>query len=142
MSKYVMSFGTFELGGATLIDHTTHALEVAHPEHENVALVVFREALAGRALADLVTGRVAAEMARLRGYAVLDKTEVPWAGGTAHDVASRWINEGRSIYGRQAHLALDGMWVVFAMSAPFPSRDACDAWFDEIIGSFTKAGPA
>jgi hypothetical protein len=143
MSKYTMNFGTFELGGATLVDRTTHVLEVAHPGHENVALIVFREPIPdGETLGDLVARRIADEMVRLRGYAVLAKAEVAWGGGTAHDIASRWINEGRAIYGRQAHLAIDRTWVVFAMSAPYPSREACDGWFDEIMGSFTPAGPA
>jgi hypothetical protein len=143
MSTYVMNFGTFELGGAALVDHTTHVLEISHPDHENIALVVFRGPIAAdKTLEDMVAGRIADEMVRLRGYTVLTNATVAWSGSAAHDVSSRWINEGRTVYGRQAHLAIDRTWVVFAMSAPYPSREACDGWFEEILGSFTPTGPA
>ncbi|HVY46712.1 MAG TPA: DcrB-related protein [Minicystis sp.] len=138
MSRYVMNFGTFELGGAELADLTTHVLEVRHPDHEQVALVVFKKAIPeGGTLRELVAGRVADEMVRLAGYAVLSDAEVPWGGALARDVATRWRHEGRVLYGRQAHVELDATWIAFAMSAPFESRDACDAWFDEIMQSFT-----
>jgi hypothetical protein len=133
-----MNFGTFDLGGATFRDRTTHVLELIHPECESAALVVFRAPLPeGKTLRQAVASRVADEMVRLSGYSVLHDADVEWQGTLARDISSRWRSDGRVIYGRQAHVLLDGTWLAFAMSAPFESRDACDAWLDEIMTSFT-----
>jgi hypothetical protein len=138
MPRYTMNFGSFDLEGATFVDRTTHVLELTHPDHESAALVVFRAPLPeGKTLREVVAKRVADEMVRLSGYAVLHDADVEWDGRPARDVSSRWRSDGRVIYGRQAHVTLDGTWIAFAMSAPFESRDACDAWLDEIMGSFT-----
>ena len=143
MSTYVMNFGTFELGSAALVDRTIHFLQLAHPDHENVELFVFRAPIAAdKTLEQLVAARVADEMVRLRGYDVLKNAAVEWSGGTAYDIASRWVHEGRAIYGRNAHLAIDGAWVVFALSGPYTSREACDGWFEEIMSSFSPTRPA
>lgn len=131
-----MNWAAFELPEAGIKDRTTHVVEIAHPEHEGITLVVYHEDFPpGKNLTQLAASRVAEEMARLKGYSVIERTETEWAGTPAVEVASRWRHEGKVIYQRQAHLAVEGTWTYFALSGPFAARETCDAWLERIRGS-------
>jgi hypothetical protein len=128
-----MNWAAFELPEVPLVDRTTHVIEVKHPEHEDVALVVCRiDFPAGKTLRELVAGRVADEMARLSGYTVLENADAEWVGVPAVEVCSRWRHDGKVIYQRQAHFAAGDAWTFFALSGPLASRAACDAWMEQI----------
>jgi hypothetical protein len=136
VSVYYMNEGAFELPDAAVTDRTTHVIEArssSHPPDHDLTLVVVRAPLpAGKSLRQIVQGRVLDEMARLSGYSVLAEREVPWAGVPALELTSRWRHEGRAIYQQQAHLALGGVWIYFALSTPFEGRTAADTWFEQI----------
>jgi hypothetical protein len=86
----------------------------------------------GKTIRQLAAQRMAAEMVRLAGYAVVEQREVAWCDTPAFEFASRWRNEGVAYYQRQVHFAPDGLWRSFSLSGPLVSRAACDEWFEQI----------
>jgi hypothetical protein len=132
VSTYYMNWAAFELPDPAA-DRTTHVVELPHPRHPGITLVIYHEDFpAGKTLTDLVAARVADETIRLAGYGVLERTETEWAGQPALEVASRWRHEGRAIYQRQAHLAVGSTWTSFALIGPVEAREICDAWLDGV----------
>lgn len=134
MASYYMNEGAFELPPEeTFVDRTVHVLEAKHPQHGDVALVVRRIPFPeGKTLRELVQGRVDAEKAQLSGYAIVEEIEAAWGGAPALEIASRWRHEGKVLYQRQAHFALDATWMSFSVRSPLESRAACDGWLAEI----------
>lgn len=133
MPTYYTNWAAFELPDVPFFDRTTHCVELDDPAHPGVVLVVVRADFPpGKTLRALCAGRIAEEMARMKGYAVLANEDADWAGTPAIEVSSRWRHDGRAIYGRQAHLALGDSWTYFSVSGPLDSRDACDALLDRL----------
>jgi hypothetical protein len=135
VSVYYMNEGAFELPDAAVTDRTTHVIEAREGDHDLTLVVVRAPLPAGKSLRQIAQGRVLDEMARLSGYSVLAEREVAWAGVPALELTSRWRHEGRAIYQQQAHLALGGVWIYFALSTPFEGRTAADTWFEQIRDS-------
>ena len=132
MPVYYMNEGAFELPDASLKDRTTHVIEVTPDGHE-LTLVVCRATLPeGKSLRQVAQIRILDELSRLSGYTVLEEREASWAEVPALEFTSRWRHEGRAFYQQQAHLVLGGTWTYFALSTPFESRAAADAWFQRI----------
>jgi len=136
MPAYYLNWAAFELPDVPFVDRTTHVLDLAHPDHPDMTLVVHRERFpAGKTLRELAARRVAEEMTKLAGYAVIENGEAAWAGAPAIEVSSRWRHKDSVVYQRQAHLAVDDAWVCMALSCPIESRAACDAWFTQIAST-------
>jgi hypothetical protein len=134
---YYTNWAAFELPDVPFVDRTTHCVEIIDPAHPGVLLVVVRADFpAGKTLRELAAGRVAEEMAQIKGYAVLANEETEWAGTPAFEICSRWRHEGRAVYQRQAHLALGDSWTYFSVSGPLDHRDACDAYLGRLRRTF------
>jgi hypothetical protein len=133
---YYTNWAAFDLPDVPFVDRTTHCLELLDPEHLGVLLVVVRETFPeGKTLRELAAGRVAEEMARIRGFTLLSNEQGEWSGMPAVEVTSRWRHEGRAIYQRQAHLALGDSWTYFSVNGPLEHKDACDAYMARIRAS-------
>lgn len=133
MSTYYMNWAAFELSTAEAVDRTTYNIQIRHPDHENIRLVIwYMEAPLGKTLRQLAASRVAEEMARLSGYTILEQREVPWGDAPALEIASRWRHAGAAHYQRQAHFITDDLWRSFSLGGPLASRAACDEWFEQI----------
>jgi hypothetical protein len=136
MSHYYMNWAAFEVSTAEIEDRTTCSMQILHPDHEDVRLVVWHmQVPVGKTVRELAARRVAEEMARLAGYTILEEREVPWCETPAIEIASRWRHEGAVYYQRQAHFAPDGTLRSFSLAGPIASREACDTWFEEIRAS-------
>jgi hypothetical protein len=136
MSTFYMNWAAFEVATANVVDRTTYAVQIEHPDHEGIRLVVWHgEFPVGKTIRQLAAQRMAAEMVRLAGYAVVEQREVAWCDGPAFEFASQWRNEGITYYQRQVHFAPDGLWRSLALSGPLVSRAACDEWFEQIRAS-------
>jgi hypothetical protein len=131
-----MNEGAFEVPGTSVTDRTTHVVNARRGDHDLSLVVVRLPVPQGRSLRQLAQGRVLDEMARLSGYSVLEEREsegeAAWDGLPALEVASRWRHDGKAVYQKQAHLALSGTWIYFALSTLFEGRAEADAWFDQI----------
>jgi hypothetical protein len=133
---YYLNWAAIDLPDVPFVDRTTHVIDLAHPDHPDMTLVVCRERFpAGKTLRELAARRVAEEMTRLVGYSVIENGDAAWASVPAIEVTSRWRHEDRLIYQRQAHLAADDAWVNISLSCPIESRAACDEWFSQIASS-------
>ena len=133
MSTFYMSWAAFEVTTAEVVDRTTYSVQIRHPDHEGIRLVVwYTEAPPGKTVRQLAARRVAEEMARLDGYTILEEREVSWCDTAAIEVASQWRHEGAAYYQRQAHFVPDGVLRSFSLGGPLASRTACDAWFEQI----------
>jgi hypothetical protein len=85
----------------------------------------------------LVDEHVAGDAKRLSGFTVLEETEAALAGAPAILIRSRWRNEGSVLYQRQAHVAVDWGWMLFAVTGPLAERAACDEVFEGILESLS-----
>jgi hypothetical protein len=133
MSTFYMNWAAFEVSTADVVDRTTYSVQLRHPEHENIRLVVWHMAAPpGKTVRELAARRVSEEMVRLDGYTILEQHESLWCDSPAVDVASRWRHEGAVWYQRQAHFVLDDLWRSFSLGSPLASRAACDEWFEQI----------
>lgn len=133
MSTFYMNWAAFEVSTAEVVDRTTYCMQIKHPDHEGVRLVVWHMAAPPeKTIRQIAAQRVAEEMARLSGYVVTETREALWCDGPALEVASHWRHEGAVHYQRQVHFVVDGLWRSFALGGPLESRDACDTWFEEI----------
>ena len=133
MAAYYMNEGVFDLPEDGFVDRTVHVLTAAHPEQGDVLLVVQRSPLPeGKTLRELVQGRVDRARGELDGYTIVEEREAAWGGTPALEIAARWRNEGKVLYERQAHFALDATWMSFTVRSPLASRAACDGWLSRI----------
>lgn len=133
MSTFYMNWAAFEVSTAEVVDRTTYCMQIRHPEHQGVRLVVWHMAAPPeKTVRQLAAQRVAEEMARLTEYTVLETREALWCDSPALEIASRWLNGGAVHYQRQSHFVVDDQWRSFALAGPLSSRDACDRWFEEI----------
>jgi hypothetical protein len=133
MSTFVMNWAAFEVSTAEVVDRTTYSVEIRHPDHEKIRLVVWHlHAPPDKTVRELAASRVAEEMLRHEGYSALENREVPWCGGPAIEISSRWRHEGAVYYQRQVHFVMNGLWRSFSLGGPLASRAACDDWFEQI----------
>ena len=134
MGSYSTNYASFSFTDVDVVDHTTHRLELHHPDHPEIILVVYRRPIpAGESPRDLSAERIAAEMTLLSGYKVLENRDVECAGNPAMDVASRYRHDDRVWYVRQTHVVIGGLWTAFAISGPIDSRAAIDRWCEEMM---------
>jgi len=131
-----MNWAVFELSTAEIEDRTTYNLQLEHPDHPDVRLVVWHvQVPIGKTVRELAARRVAEEMARLDGYTILEQREVAWRETPAIEISSRWRHAGAVYYQTQAHFAPDDTLRSFSLAGPIASRAACDAWFEDIRAS-------
>lgn len=136
MTTYRTNEGSFTLPGVGFTDRTVHLFEAALPDGGELGLIVCRTPMPeGKSLRDLVESHVAHEAKQLGGFKLLAEEERTLANRPAIEIASRWRSDGDVVYQRQAHLASDGLWLLFGMTAPLGARDAADALFDRWLGS-------
>ena len=133
MSTFYMNWAAFEVPTAEVVDRTTYNVQIRHPDHESIRLVVWHmEMPPEKTVRQLAARRVAEEMVRLEGYTILEQRESLWCESPALEVASRWRHEGTVYYQRQVHFAADDKCRSFSLAGPFTSRTACDEWFEQI----------
>jgi hypothetical protein len=131
-----MNWAAFELPAAELVDRTTYVIEVRHPDHEGIGLLVRQMPMPfGKTVRQLAAERLAEEMASLSGYTVLENRDVLWCETPAVEVVARWRSGGVVFVQHQVHFAPDGVLRSFSLAGPIASRAACDAWFEQIRAS-------
>jgi hypothetical protein len=141
VSTYTIDEGAFDLPeGVAVDDRTTHVVEV-HREGHRLTLVVARAALPpDRTVQQIAAARVRDEAVRLSAYRVVAEAETSWGGCPAVEITSTWRHEGRAVHQRQAHFALGGRAMHFALSASADGAAAADGWFEEIRASLRLRG--
>jgi hypothetical protein len=134
LGTYATNYASIRLAGVDVVDHTTHRLELVHPDHSDVILLIYRRPIpAGKSAREVSADRIAEEMVRLNGYTVLENRVLEFAGNAAVDVASRYRADGAIWYVRQAHVVIGGLWTAFAISGPLASRAAIDTWSETMM---------
>jgi hypothetical protein len=137
MANYYINEAAFALPEMAFVDRTVHLLEAKLPGGDALGVIVMRRRMEeGKTLRELVEGYVATDVKRLVGFTVLDETEATVAGAPAILLCSRWRHEGSVLYQRQAHVAVDWMWMLFAVTGPFAERAVCDEAFEGLVAGF------
>jgi hypothetical protein len=131
-----MNWAAFEVSTAELEDRRTHSMQIRHPDHQDVRLVVWHmQVPLGKTVREFAARRVAEEMTRLEGYTILEQREVPWCETPAIEIASRWRYEGPcTTRGRRTSRPATPCGRSRS-PAPIASGAACDTWFEEIRAS-------
>lgn len=136
MTSYYIDEAALDLPERTFVDKTIHGLEHELPGGKALCVFVHRSPIeAGKSLRELVKDNVALNVKRLLGFEVLAETEASVGGRPGIFVRARWRNQGTAFYQRQAHVVFEGVWMIFAVSAPVEEETLCDETFDEIVGS-------
>jgi hypothetical protein len=138
MAGYHMNEAVFDLGERPFVDKTIHGLESKLPGDKALAVFVHRRPIeGGKGLRELVDDNVALNEMRLHAFTVLDVAQADVGGIPGILLRTQWRLGGTTYYQRQAHVALEGKLMIFAVSAPLDERDACDETFDSIFGTIT-----
>ena len=141
MGVYSMDEAVFALPEGSVSDRTVTELRFAGGEGRGLWLTVHRTPLpAGETLASAVEGNAREAARSLPGHTELFRREVEMGGGPAVEIAAEWRGEQGVVYTRQAHLAHDGVWVVFAGNAPAEARGRCDMLMDRVVATFRPRG--
>lgn len=116
-------------------------LSVASGDGGPITLTVHRQPLPpGESLSAVVAkGRQQAGRS-LPSHAVLFQRDVEMASLPAIEIAAEWRDEGQPVYTRQAHVVLDGVWLIFAGNVPIAERPRCDALMMRLVSSFQRHG--
>lgn len=134
MPTYYVNEAVFALPERRFVDRTIHSLESPLPCGDPLSVTIRRLPLAeGKTLQELVDEEVAASTAKATSFTVLDEAEIMLAGVPTILLHARWRTGDMAYHQRQAHVAFDGTWIVFAVTAPFADRAACDETFDRIL---------
>lgn len=136
MGAYYVNEAMLTLPDVGFEDHTLHTLRATTASGGDLDLVIRRAPIPdGKSLRAVVDAHVDGEARALLRYAVLAERESTVDGAPTLDVASRWAAPQGPVYQRQAHLCAGDLWLSFLMMAPMGERAACDAYFDEMLGS-------
>lgn len=134
MAGYYMNEAVIDLPERPFVDKTIHALETKLRSGGKLAVFVHRRAMeGGKALRELVDENVALNHRRLSAYAVLDDARADVGGLPGVVLRTRWRKDGAVLYQLQAHVAVEGKYMIFAVSGPFGEQTACDQTFEGIL---------
>jgi hypothetical protein len=121
-------------------DWTEHRLGLGARSNggERAVLLVHRtEVDRGADVVELARQNVRQATAELGGYRVLDERRRETRQGIPLvDVAAEWRGSEGVVYTRQAHLVVDGAWLVFAVNGDETTRAACDAAIERLVTTF------
>ena len=136
MASYYINEAVFALPDREFVDRTVHVLEAKLPDDDAIGLLVLRRPIGEhKTLRDLVKDHVDDDAKRLSGFTVIDQAESTVAGAPAILVRSRWRHSGKVLYQRQAHLAVNWTWLLFAVTGPLLDSAACDDTFDSVLST-------
>jgi hypothetical protein len=134
---FYMNEAAFDLPDAPAADGTVHELIFKAADGASFSLTVHRQPLPpGETLASLVAANIEKAKRSLPSHTLLLQRQIEVAGVTGIEVAVEWRGEQSMLYTRQAHLPLDGAWLVFAGNSPLAARAECDALLDRVLASF------
>lgn len=138
MANYYVNEAAIDLPERVFVDKTVHALEAKLPSGQTLAVFVHRRPIeGGKSLRELVNENTALNEMRLSAFAVLDEVQADVGGLPGILLRTRWRLEGQAFYQRQAHVAVEGKLMIFAVSAPIDEEAACDETFDSILQTIT-----
>lgn len=135
MQTYYVNEAAFALPARAFVDRTLHRLESPLAGAEDpIALEIRRLPLEpGQRLRQLVDEELKAEAAKENGFSVVESSEQAIDGATALVVRAR-LRARDSVYLRmQAHVALEQIWLTFAVTGPATERKACEETFDRLV---------
>jgi hypothetical protein len=138
MANYYANEAVFDLPERVFDDKTVHALEAKLPSDQKLAVFVHRRPIeGGKTLRELVDENIALNEMRLSAYTVLDEVQAEVGGLPGLLLRTRWRLGGATFYQRQAHVAVDGKLMIFAVTAPLAEQAAGDETFDSILQTIT-----
>ena len=133
-----MNEAAFALPEGEYADKTAHTLEHKLPSGGTLEIVVLRRPMeVGKTLRESVDSYIASSEKRMSGYSVLESADAVVAGASAIQIRSRFRHQGDIVYQIQAHVVLDGTWMLLVVTAKLTEQAACDAAFDGILQTFT-----
>jgi hypothetical protein len=136
MSVYYMNEAAFELPDVQIVDETVTLLTFPSPSGRKIQVNAQRFPLAeGKSLRETVAAQVGQASRTLRAYSLLFERDSEIAGLPAIEIAARWRSDDDMIYTRQAHIAIDRTWLVFAGNAPLEERGICDEYLDGVLST-------
>lgn len=139
MTAYYTNEAAFGLPEAVIADRTATELVFDAGGGAPLGLTIHRIPLpAGESLSALVAANQREADRSLPSYAVLFQREAEMAGAPALELAAEWHGKDGMLYTRQAHVALDGVWLVFAGTGPRGARERCDALMDRVVATFWR----
>ncbi len=142
MASYYVNEAAFGLTERPFVDKTVHALESKLTSGQTLAVFVHRRLIEGaKSLRELVDEHVAVNETRLAAFAVVDDVAAAVGGLPGVLLRTRWRHGGATFCQRQAHVAVEGQVMIFAVSAPIAESAACDETFDSIVQTLAWRAP-
>ncbi len=136
MPTYYVNEAVFTLPERGFVDRTIHRLESPLSGEGSLGVAIRRLPMQpGKSLRELVDGDVAANKAKLHGFAILEEAEVALADAPAIVLRARWRDGEEAHYLLQAHVAFEETWILIAVTGPYAERAACDETFNRIVYS-------
>ncbi len=134
MALYYLNEAVLDLPDLGFVDSTIHGLEAKLPKDRTLGVLVHRRPVEGGAtLRSLVDENLALNARRLRAFVVESDREAPVGGLPGFLLCARWRHEQQEKVQLQAHVIVEQVWMIFAVSAPLEEREACEETFAKLL---------
>lgn len=137
---FYMNEAVFELPVMGFADHTVTHLDGKTPSGGEIGIRVHREALAAdQTLREIVDAHVAEAVRSLPAYALLWKRDGEHGGAAAIEIAARWRGDEGMNYTRQAHFAVQGLWLLVSVNTTLAEIDVADEAIERVLSTLRFA---
>ncbi len=137
---FYMNEAAFELPVMGFVDHTVSALDAKTPAGSDIGIRVHRSALAGKeTLREIVESHVAEAVRSLPAYSLLWKRDAQFAGASAIELGARWRGDDYMSYSRQAHFAVQGLWLLVSVNTTLEEIDTADQVIERVLSTLRFA---
>lgn len=137
---FYMNEAVFELPDPGFIDRTVTSLDGKTPSGGDVGIRVHRQPLEPeRSLRETVEAHVVEATRSLPAYALLWKRDAEIGGAPAIELAARWRGHEGMAYTRQAHFAVQGLWLLVSVNVGVDAVDFADQTIDRVLGTLRFA---
>jgi len=137
---YYMNEAVFEVPQQGFVDHTVTALNAITPGGRDIGIRVHRSALpADKPLRVIVDEHVAEATRTLPAYALLWNRDAQIADAAAIELGARWRGEDSMNYSRQAHFAVQGLWLLVSVNAVLEDLEHADRAMEQVLSTLRFA---
>jgi hypothetical protein len=137
---FYMNEAVFELPEMGFVDHTVTAIDAKTANGADIGIRVHRSALPGeKTLREIVDAHVAEATRSLPAYSLLWKRDATIADAGAIELGARWRGDDYMNYSRQAHFAVQGLWLLISVNTTLEEIDAADLAIDRVLSTLRFA---
>ncbi len=137
---FYMNEAVFELPLMGFVDHTVTHLDGKTPSGGEIGIRVHREVLpAEKTLRAIVDEHVAEAVRSLPAYSLLWTRDAEHGGAAAIEIAARWRGDDSMNYTRQAHFAVQGLWLLVSVNTTLAEIDVADQAVERVLSTLRFA---